>query len=889
MSKILTRIEDTVSSALADLEEVDSKLIRQYILDMSPLLCKTYNAGVGISEESITQITRNLEARFDISMELGTLFSASEYRPWLDDAKGDFDWYFWSRYRRLLTKEKYPPQVIRSLDSITDQILDHLEDPSKEGSWSRKGMVVGHVQSGKTANYIGLVNKAADSGYRVIIILAGVLNSLRNQTQGRLDNGFIGRCTTLKQFVGVGLFCWERIPAYFTTSTADFKKSVANQIGVEIGDLKEPVVLVIKKNKSTLENLIEWLKNNNRHNLKDYPMLLIYDEADHASINTSQSGEEATTINRKIRELRRLFEKSSYLGYTATPFANVFIDPETEHEMYGDDLFPRDFIICLDPPTNYVGPDRIFSSDGDLDIVREVSDYEDTIPIKHKKELQPEDIPESLKEAVCCFILSRATRLLRGQKNSNNSMMINISRFTAVQSHLKLLVSEYVKELQQAIVGYYKLNENEALKNYRMASLKNIWLKEFSTAGHSWSEIQIILKDAVSPIGVIEVNSSASAEMLDYSQLNYPNGRNVIAIGGLSLSRGLTLEGLTVSYFLRNSVMYDTLMQMGRWFGYRDKYEDLCRIYMTSEAISWYRHISDVINELREEFKRMKKAGMSPRDFGLCVRSHPESLIVTARNKMRTGTPVFREVSLEGRLIETSVLLRSDDIIKHNLQVLQTMVLSAKQDGHETGTSNGYLWENVSVEYVKQFIKSFLNHPASQLTEKNPVGEYIKLLESQGTRDWDVILVSLTKDNKTTIKTDTGGYSVITQERKAIEYAGNGIAINKRRVASRGLEKAGLSEEKIEGVKNQYSIKNIPDHAYRSVRTKPLLMLHLLDCKKNEIEPVLTSEIAAWGISFPGTAGSRKPEGLVKYIVNTTWWDKEYSDLLEEEEEIDNE
>ena len=222
--------------------------------------------------------------------------------------------------------------MIRSLDSITDQILDHLENPHKAGKWSRKGMVVGHVQSGKTGNYTGLINKAADSGYKVIIVLGGMLNLLRNQTQLRLDAGFVGRDSKEKTTVGVGQFSWERLPAYFTTSEQDFRKAIANQIGVGISDLREPVLLVVKKNKTTLDNLIDWLKHNNPHNLKDQPLLLIDDEADLGSINTSAEGDEATAINRKIRELLHLFDRSSYVGYTATPFANIFIDPETESE-----------------------------------------------------------------------------------------------------------------------------------------------------------------------------------------------------------------------------------------------------------------------------------------------------------------------------------------------------------------------------------------------------------------------------------------------------------------------------------------------------------------------------------------------------------------------------
>lgn len=196
-----------------------------------------------------------------------------------------------------------------------------------------------------------------------------------------------------------------RKPATFTTVKDDFKKSLATQIGVGIRDLREPVVLVVKKNSSTLTNLISWLRDNNPHNLHENPMLLIDDEADQASINTRLEG--IAAINGKIRELLELFGQSSYVGYTATPFANIFIDPDDEDAMLGDNLFPRDFILSLDPPDNYVGPDRVFSSEGDLDIVRSISDNEEVIPLKHDKSLRPEGLPDSLKKAIQVYVLVR--------------------------------------------------------------------------------------------------------------------------------------------------------------------------------------------------------------------------------------------------------------------------------------------------------------------------------------------------------------------------------------------------------------------------------------------------------------------------------------------------
>lgn len=890
MDSNLMRIEDAAASLLSSL---DTTVVERSTIDGKVRAIASIQGQ--FSEEDIQMIIRRLEERFSISMNIGLMFAADDYRPWLDDERGNIDWYYWGRYKRYLANdERYSPHVIRTLDNDTERILDHLENPHKNGKWMRKGMVVGHVQSGKTGNYIGLINKAADSGYKVIIVLGGMLNSLRNQTQIRLDTGFLGVDSKTMTPVGVGKISGDRKPANFTTREQDFSKKSANQIGVGIQDLVRPVLLVIKKNKTTLDNLIDWLKHNNRHNLKDHPVLLIDDEADLGSINTSREGDEATAINRKIRQLLHLFDRSSYVGYTATPFANVFIDPETETEMLGDDLFPRDFIISLDAPSNYIGPNRIFSSNADLDLIREVEDFEDDLPAKHGKEWQPPSIPQSLKDAIEVFVLARAIRLARGQTDSHNSMLVNVSRFTRVQSNVKLLIDEYLREVRQAIISYYRLDTSEFLKHTALARLKVLFDREFGSIERSWPDIQLLLKDAISPISVVEVNSSPSATPLDYSRQNYPNGRNVIAVGGMNLSRGLTLEGLTISYFLRNSVMYDTLMQMGRWFGYREGYADLCRIYMTSETASWYGHISDASDELRGEFRRMQAAGMSPSEFGLCVRSHPESLIITARNKMRTGKAVLRQVSLEGRLVETSVLLNITESVRNNLAALESVVRNADRGGTRLPSEFGFLWKGVPSEIVVEFIERFENHPYSQLTESRPLIDYIRLCDGQGPGSWDVILVS-PKGAKSEIETQIGEFLVAAQVRTVVlAKSGRSIEVNKRRVASRGLERAGLSEEEINKAKKAYREEhpdagsNIPDNAYRGDR-QPLLMLHLLDCRLINSETSLFPRgISAYGVSFPGKAGSKRPEKLAEYIVNTIWWQNEYFDTLDDEEDVEN-
>lgn len=451
------------------------------------------------------------------------------------------------------------------------------------------------------------------------------------------------------------------------------------------------------------------------------------------------------------------------------------------------------------------------------------------------------------------------------------------------------MVDEYLREVRQAVISYYRLDASESLKSATMVKLKGIFDREFASSAHSWGEIQPFLKDAVSPISVVEVNMSPSAAPLDYSWQNYPNGRNVIAVGGMNLSRGLTLEGLTVSYFLRNSVMYDTLMQMGRWFGYRDGYVELCRIYMTSETASWYGHISDASDELRDEFRRMQAAGMSPIDFGLCVRSHPESLIVTARNKMRTGKRVLRQVSLEGRLVETAILLSSEESIRNNLAAMDSVVREANRVGARLASDFGLLWKDVPSKHVVQFIERFENHPYSQLTESGPLIDYIHWCDAGGPGSWDVILVS-PKGAKSTIPAQVGDFRVAAQIRKVdLAKSSRGIELNKRRVASRGLERAGLTKDEIRraeaAYKEQYpDATNIPDHVYRGDR-QPLLMLHLLDCRIGDSSSSLFSEgIPAYGISFPGKAGSRRPEKLVEYVVNTIWWKNEYFDTLDDDD-----
>lgn len=842
-------------------------------------LVKAYAAVLGVAEGSAydaTQIedaSRRVQTLFDIRMGIGALFEAEDYRPWLKDRQGSITPYYWNRYRNQLKAKGFSPHVVRTLDGVTDRILDHLENPLKEGSWARKGLVVGHVQSGKTANYTGVICKASDAGYRLIIVLAGTLNALRNQTQERIDGDFMGWCTKAKQYIGAARFGNERRPVCFTTSIEDFRRNVANSIALGLEALNEPVVLVLKKNKTTLENVYNWLLEHNRHNLKNFPMLLIDDEADHASINTNKDDKDPTAINRAIRDLLSLFPRSSFVGYTATPFANIFIDPENEDEMANGsvykDLFPRDFILSLDPPDNYVGPSQLFAEGSTFNCIRTVDDHEHTLPLRHKIDDIPTDLPPSLCRAIDLFIVAKTIRLLRRQDRKHHSMMVNASRFTGVQNALKGLILEYVKTRRQAIANYAGLPVEEALQNSALRAIHEGWKTEYEDVGFDWGLIQGRLKEAVDPIEVISVNSD-SVERLEYSEKNYPTGRSVIAVGGFGLSRGLTLEGLLVSYFLRNSIMYDTLMQMGRWFGYRDDYGDICRIFMTADAASWYAYIAEATEELRSDFRTMETTHLTPMEFGLRVRTHPAALIVTARNKMRAAHQVPVQIALEGRLAETSVILGTPEALAENRRLLETAVVEASRTTTPTWSEGlGWLWKDTPTSIVRAVVQGYLNHPECMLTYREPLLEYIGWLVNEQKAKIDMLLRSNRLDEDSI---GFGGFKITPVTRTVASITETRIEFTKRRVASRGDEQAGLSPEEVARIKETCGTANIPDREYRKVKGRsPLLMLFIADVGLTKGKP--DKQVPAYGMSFPGDSGARRrPAKLVEYQVNSVWW-----------------
>lgn len=859
-----------------------------------------------LTEQDILDTASQLQREFLVLLGPAHSLVDPGHTPWLRARAHEINFRYWKRYREYLIKSGFGTQVVNAMSDVTDDILDLAGDPSIEGTWSRRGLVVGHVQSGKTANYLGVINKAADAGYRLIILIAGIHSNLRSQTQERVDLGFVGRDSDQllsrqvnARYIGVGSLNPDFTAAAFTSRGLDFRRNRADGLNISIHNLADPAIFVIKKNPSILANLIEWLRSTSSTGDRlTMPLLVIDDEADNASVNIAKDPTLPTTINRRIRELLSLSTRNTYIGYTATPFANIFIDPDTDTDDHGKDLFPRDFIIGLDAPTNYVGAREYFLEDESERLAVELEGTEDWLPTTHKIETEVGTLHPTLVEAIGCFVVTKAIRILRGQGERHHSMLVNVSRFTRIQSQVARLIADRLAQLKDAIENRYASPVETALRDPVVQSLYRVWEKYYAGGAEDWPQILAQLHRSAAGMMVVEINASRNSGALDY-RAHSDTGLNVIAVGGNSLSRGFTLEGLTISYFLRNTQMYDTLLQMGRWFGFRDGYGDLCRLFLKADARAWYGFIASASEELRDEIRRMETAGLTPADFGLAVRSHPGSLLVTARNKMRTASQIVREVSLAAKLVETTVIHADDGLRKFNVERVRALVATLEADHvprEPVGDPKklpGRLYREVPVARVNDFVSAFAIHPGKIDMQTGPMLDYI---QRRGFRQWDVIVVSNSTAEGKAIETLDGGVSIGLQERsvKSGRRGALNVSGKNMRVASRGIEKVGLSKAEIDAAEAEHHLahiqeragKTIADHFYRRARTRPLLMLHLLRIRSDD--PKFEGQIhAAYGISFPGLRPGEK-ETPVVYTANLIAFRELYGGEDEEQDEEDD-
>ncbi|CAM3272910.1 Z1 domain-containing protein [Aequorivita lipolytica] len=877
--------------------------------------------------ENREMLIRRIEELYTIRQdEFGTILKEDENNPWLNEKRAniDFENGFWGRYREYLEIEKnFAPDVINKLDRITDSILDNFFDPTLKATVNKKGLVVGQVQSGKTANYTGLICKAADAGFGLIIVLAGIHNNLRSQTQIRIDESFLGFDTQhTRAFdqrsiqIGVGdPYFGSPIVAHSLTSSidkGDFTQGAANALGLNF-NTSEPIVAVIKKNPHVLRRIHQWLAAQANEDddlgrvIRNKSLLLIDDEADNASINISNDPERQSTINSWITKILNLFGKNAYVGYTATPFANIFIPLDDKN------LFPRNFIKNIPAPTNYIGPEKVFGfsplkedekSNTVLPIVNRINDYGDFVPDRHKmSDQKPSTLPESLKTAIRCFIITCAIRRLRGQTTVHNSMLIHVSRFVFWQDHISELVDNqflyYRRGIDQndsEIINEFKRTfekDENGYKSYVSVS-KQILESELKSLDsqiqvHQWSEVLKHLNDAAAPIVVKSIHGG-SGEALDY--FDRKNGLSVIAVGGNKLSRGLTLEGLSVSYYLRASRMYDTLMQMGRWFGYRGGYVDLCRLFTSRELNEWFCHITHASEEVREEFDYMTDvAGSTPEQYALKVRTHPGVLQISATNKMRSAITV--QISWAGRLVESYEFKKDISIIDNNLSNIKKFI-SVLPDNFVSKPS-AFVWYDIPAEQVINFFEGIQSVENLKKAEPRKLIQFINAqLKNGELTDWRIALMS--KPNaKNHSQFDINRNNVQIGQWKRTEDDKNSSEqlyyLRKSHIISpsdefidfteaeksRAMELTNLHRKK-EG-EPMYPNGQIVRNELRDPR-KPLLIFYLLDPEESLEKyplPTGTNPFVGYAISFPKS----NYNAPVSYAVNEELLDR--FDVVEED------
>lgn len=682
--------------------------------------------GIAVESEEFEQVYRELRYEENISIEPGVaLTSHSSWTEWLQDYRdssadvSDMRWKAYAEYLRFDCNRSN--NVVFRLGKTADEILGLLSDPRKEKtSISRKGLILGDVQSGKTQTYLALMNKAVDCGYKLIVVLTSSNEDLRQQTQSRVDTDFIGRANDPMLFkttkLGISNYFKNPDSIQSLTSTEfdfiDFRKRAFNGIERPNWD-SSPFVAVIKKNSQVLKSFNEWL---NQRFDKDIPVLLIDDECDYASVNTSKEDDDPTAINKHLRTLFRISNRTSYVAVTATPFANIFIDDEEEN-----DLFPSDFIYSTNSPSNYLGAKQIF---GDLDNshfneqnVRLIDEIEaqEWLPVKHKKTaFIGSKLDEQLQYAVDTFIIASAMHDTAG--SMTRSMLIHVSRFTDVQSQVATQVDAHLSELCDAIELHFADDSDPAIHE-----LHEVFEKEYSNqTDRTWEQMKLDISEVLRHTGVHIANAAKDTESWNsshYPDLFSDDRAAVIQVGGDKLSRGMTLDGLIVSFFYRNTGAADTLLQMGRWFGYRDGYQELTRIWVLPQTVHDLQYAATVLADLKNSIRSMKKLRATPKDFGIEIQKNPaKGVRITNLSKMRRAVEHESRSSLEadlaGRRVESTILPFDEEQSRQNFTAATYLISEATKSKASTcylGQRNesAICYETISAEFVQNFLHNY--------------------------------------------------------------------------------------------------------------------------------------------------------------------------------------
>ena len=866
-------------------------LVRHFIDIGIPLDEAVNNSAVPANfRDRILQIIKEED---NIILEPANIIKDDEkYEDWL--GKEDRSrWYYWPVLRRfLLDKKGWSGPSVLSLDKETDRILGMLDSPKKETS-DKKGLVLGFVQSGKTSNYTALIAKAADSGYRLIVVLSGTDNGLRLQTHRRLKSELVGINDGRSVPVPSMGKQWHEFTR--VDLNGDFRAGFVNTAALQGS---QPVLMVVKKNGPVLRRLLEWLNSASEEIKKTLPLLVIDDEADLASIDTRgsyQAEEEPlpedyeppSVINGLIRDLLNKFNRKAYVSYTATPFANILIPHDNYDPRFSDDLYPKNFIVNLPKPPGYFGAEELFGpmdcipEDGEdgIDVIRTISDT-DTGDYFLERSI----MPPVMENAILSFVLAGAARSYRSKQDFPATMLIHITLRTIKQEQLKDLVDRKFTELKDE----WRYSRKDRI--YKR--LHQLWEEDFLPVIKlkypdkviDFKELEFNIGTFFESVQIRSLNSvSGDSQVLDYEK--EPNLK-IIAIGGNKLSRGLTLEGLLISFFTRRTKQYDTLMQMGRWFGFRGGYEDLTRIYTTSELVGWFSNLAQVEAELRQDIKIYEEKQFTPFEVGLRIKAHP-IMQVTSPSKRRFASEKIISKSYDARGPRT-INFKFD-----NINVLAERedknLLTVKEFLHQLGNSytqekKGPVWSNVPAEKIINFLDKFIIDETHSDFDMPLAVEYIKKLNSKGELiNWTITICGKESLDPKLKEVDWGLKDIkINQINRSRDKSQNTL----RNITSPGDEAIDLSSEEEKKVEELLAKNYSKNKAIRIARspTRGLILLYPISKysepdnkkEKNKKGPLYgdpddscARNLIGLAISFP-KSGEEQPSE--RYIEGTVPW-----------------
>jgi hypothetical protein len=723
--------------------------------------------------------------------------------------------------------------------------LRHLRDPLGNDRFEGRGLVVGYVQSGKTANYTAVAARAIDAGYRMVIVLSGIHDALRNQTQMRLEGELVG--------IAPGKNASEVGWTLLTDGLQDFQGAPP-----EVLDRPGAFLLVVKKNVAVLEKLNAWLAAAGPR-LAGVPTLVIDDEADQASLNTRgnrppdpmvDDDDEPIAVrpgprgpsptNGLIRGALSLLPKATYIAYTATPFANILIDPQAVDRRVGKDLFPSDFALQLARPDGYTGTEELFGvAARGRDVLRSVPDSDIGLLKRSRRNrtaaitaVSAQDLlPISLSDAFLTFCVAGAIRELRpALRGRSHTMLVHVSARTDDQARIAGAIREQRDIWREAV-----------LQGHDLSGLFGSILDKHLAGVELPADRSAVIEGAIRVMRTLEVLelNSVAGENLEYDSRP---GRHLVAVGGNRLSRGLTLEGLTVSFFLRTATMADTLLQMARWYGFRTGYEDLIRIWTTDGIAHWFTELALVEQSLRDSLRALARAGRRPDEMAIRLRAH-SGLLLTARNKAGMAEEV--QESWSGEHPQTVMLPLQDGArLAHN-RLLTDRFLSGVGPGREH--TGGWLMRDVPPEVLCEFLRNYRTHDDVVAFRGDPLANWIMGRVSAGElTDWSVFLAGARQGTKVTL----GGMEIGLVTRSPTSSQGIGILIDPRH---EGVDLPGGPDAFVR------ASGNYDTEAMRAARpaTSGLLLLYPLNPEPLGVTE--TDTVIGLALSLPRTSDEAGP------------------------------